>query len=65
MADKKKEKLEHIQVKDNGIKLSHKIGDTLGDSKQALQNEIINSFHDAAFTFSLYLFKNIVLYMSP
>lgn len=43
MADKKKEKLEHIQVKDNGIKLSHKIGDTLGDSKQTLQNEIINS----------------------
>lgn len=37
----KKEKLEHIQVKDNGIKLSQKIGDTLGDSKVTLQNEII------------------------
>lgn len=37
----KKKELEHIQVKDNGIKLSQKIGDSLNDSKAILQNELV------------------------
>ena len=41
MADNKKKKLEHIQVKDNGIKLSNKIGDELNAAKQTLENEIV------------------------
>lgn len=42
MATKKEKKLEHIQVKDNGIKLSQDIGDKLADAKTLLENEIIN-----------------------
>ena len=42
MATKKEKKLEHIQVKDNGIKLSQDIGDKLADAKTLLENEIID-----------------------
>lgn len=42
MATKKEKKLEHIQVKDNGIKLSQDIGDKLADAKTLLENEIMN-----------------------
>ena len=42
MATKKEKKLEHIQVKDNGIKLSQDIGDKLADIKTLLENEIID-----------------------
>lgn len=42
MATKKEKKLDHIQVKDNGIKLSQDIGDKLADAKTLLENEIIN-----------------------
>lgn len=42
MATKKGKKLEHIQVKDNGIKLSQDIGDKLADAKTLLENEIID-----------------------
>lgn len=42
MATKKEKKLEHIQVKDNGIKLSQDIGDKLADVKTLLENEIID-----------------------
>lgn len=37
---KDKKKLEHIQVKDNGIKLSNKVGDVLNDAKQILQKNL-------------------------
>ncbi len=40
MSKKKEKKLEHIQVKDNGIKLSQKIGDKLNDVSQELENTI-------------------------
>ena len=43
MAKKKEKKLEHIQVKDNGIKLSQKIGDKLNDVSQELENTIESS----------------------
>lgn len=42
MATKKEKKLDHIQVKDNGIKLSQDIGDKLADAKTLLENEIID-----------------------
>lgn len=42
MATKKEKKLDHIQVKDNGIKLSQDIGDKLADAKTLLENEIMN-----------------------
>lgn len=42
MAKDKEKKLEHIQVKDNGIKLSNKVGDTLNDAKQLLQKNIFD-----------------------
>lgn len=37
---KDKKKLEHIQVKDNGIKLSNKVGDVLNDAKTILQKNL-------------------------
>lgn len=40
MSKKKEKKLEHIQVKDNGIKLSQKIGDKLNDVSQELEATI-------------------------
>lgn len=38
MSDKEK-KLEHIQVKDNGIKISQKVGDALATAKQLLERD--------------------------
>lgn len=42
MATKKEKKLDHIQVKDNGIKLSQVIGDKLADIKALLEKGIID-----------------------
>ena len=39
---KNKKKLAHIEVKDNGLILSSKIGDKLANIKSALENEILN-----------------------
>ena len=43
MNSNKKKKLEHIQVKDNGIKLSNKIGDVLNEAKLLLEQNVIDS----------------------
>ncbi len=43
MASKKDKKLEHIQVKDNGIKLSQTVGDQLNDLKATLERGIIRN----------------------
>ncbi len=38
----KKEKLTHIQVKDNGIKAANKVGDKLAETKSELETKIIS-----------------------
>ena len=40
MATNKEKKLSHIQVKDNGIRVSNKVGDVLNDAKQILQKNL-------------------------
>ena len=56
MADKEK-KLEHIQVKDNGIKSSQRLGDTLNEAKQLLERNIFDSLLSSANEKSLTRFK--------
>ena len=40
MATKKEKRLDHIQVKDNGVKLANKVGDNLSDASNSYQNKI-------------------------
>lgn len=47
MAEKNK-KLEHIQVKDNGIKISQKVGDALAKAKQLLERDCFNGLLQAS-----------------
>lgn len=47
MANKEK-KLSHIQVKDNGIKLSNKVGDVLNDAKQILQKNLFEGLLESS-----------------
>lgn len=64
MASNKKKKLEHIQVKDNGIKLSNKIGDELNQAKALLENEIIKNLlknKDETNLISYHIKQNILL----
>lgn len=42
MATNKEKKLSHIQVKDNGIRVSNKVGDVLNDAKSILQRNIFD-----------------------
>ena len=56
MANKEK-KLEHIQVKDNGIKSSQKVGDTLNTAKQLLEKNIFDGLLKSANETSLVRFK--------
>ena len=58
MSEKKKDKeLTHIQVKDNGLILSQKIGFQLNDLRTTLQNGIINSLIRSSNTDSLVRYK--------
>lgn len=56
MANKEK-KLEHIQVKDNGIKLSNKVGDVLNDAKQILQKNLFEGLLKSSNETSLLRYK--------
>lgn len=47
MAEKNK-KLEHIQVKDNGIKVSQKVGDVLAKAKQLLERDCFKGLLQAS-----------------
>lgn len=47
MAEKDK-KLEHIQVKDNGIKISQKVGDALAKAKQLLEHDCFKGLLQAS-----------------
>lgn len=53
----KEKKLEHIQVKDNGIKVANKVGDTLNDAKQLLQKNIFDGLLKGSDETSLVRYK--------
>lgn len=44
----KEKKLEHIQVKDNGIKISQKVGDALATAKQVLEHDCFKGLLQAS-----------------
>lgn len=44
----KEKKLEHIQVKDNGIKISQKVGDALATAKQVLERDCFKGLLQAS-----------------
>ena len=54
---KEKKKLEHIQVKDNGIKVSNKVGDVLNDAKQILQKNLFEGLLKSSNETSLVRYK--------
>ena len=56
MAEKKK-KLEHIQVKDNGIKISQKVGDVLAKAKQLLERDCLRGLIEASDEKSIVRYK--------
>ena len=53
----KDKKLEHIQVKDNGIKVSNKVGDVLNDTKQILQKDLFEGLLKSSNETSLTRYK--------
>lgn len=56
MAEKDK-KLEHIQVKDNGIKVSQKVGDVLAKAKQLLERDCFKGLLQASDETSLMRYR--------
>ena len=56
MAEKNK-KLEHIQVKDNGIKVSQKVGDVLAKAKQLLERDCFKGLLQASDETSLIRYR--------
>ena len=56
MAEKNK-KLEHIQVKDNGIKVSQKVGDVLAKAKQLLERDCFKGLLQASDETSLMRYR--------
>lgn len=54
---KKQEKLKHIQVKDNGIKLSNQVGDTLADTKQLIEKNYFENLLKASDSNSMVRYK--------
>ena len=54
---KKEEKLKHIQVKDNGIKLSNQVGDTLADTKQLIEKNYFENLLKASDSNSMVRYK--------
>lgn len=54
---KDKKKLEHIQVKDNGIKLSKKIGDALAATKQVIEKRYFEGLLKASDETSMVRYK--------
>lgn len=54
---KDKKKLEHIQVKDNGIKLSNKIGDALAATKQVIEKRYFEGLLKASDETSMVRYK--------
>lgn len=54
---KNKKKLEHIQVKDNGIKLSNKVGDALAATKQLIEKRYFEGLLKASDETSMVRYK--------
>ena len=54
---KDKKKLEHIQVKDNGIKLSNKVGDALAATKQLIEKRYFEGLLKASDETSMVRYK--------
>ena len=53
----KEKKLEHIQVKDNGIKISQKVGDALAKAKQLLERDCFKGLLQASDETSLMRYR--------